>query len=107
MAKRVCDHHTYHLAPEIDAAARDGLKAVYQSDELLREALKLPEPEPRDYARERVALESERSNLLRLALKGIVTDEELEQERRRIDAPLSALDEPRPAPRATEAILAA
>jgi site-specific DNA recombinase len=91
---KTCDHRKYHVAKHIDDSVMNRLREYMLDDDELRDSLKLPEPERPDTDRLKASLEAERDNLLRLALKGIITDGELARERERISAALEELSRP-------------
>lgn len=101
-----CSHRKSYRAHRINAAALEAVERALTSDEVLQASLRLPAAPDAvvfDPIAERERVNKELQNYVRLAGKGLITDEEFAAERRRLHAALEAIPDAPPEPRQPQA----
>jgi len=97
-----CGHRKSYGAHRINAAALEAIERALTSDDLLKATLRLsaaPGAALFDPAVERERINKELQNYVRLAGKGLITDEEFAVERRRLRAALETIPDAPAGPR--------
>lgn len=98
-----CTHTRHYPAAEINEHVWAYVRLVHQHDSLLQATLELPAAPVVDYEREREQLREELRNYIRLAGRGLITDDELHAERQRIERALDLIPNTPPAKPVPEA----